>query len=227
MIEILTSVPFAIEKEKLFKKLRLSEESADGADLFALIDAAGRVAHPKAIYAVAFVESREGDRIGLGGTAFQSRVLCANLEKVERVFPFIVTCGREFDSIPLPAGDFVKQFWLDTIKGMALDACFDFFKGALQENYASGSLSIMSPGSGAADLWPIEQQRELFSLFRGREKEIGVDLLESFLMVPNKTVSGIAFPTEIKFESCQLCPREKCRGRRAPFDQEKFDHYHS
>lgn len=36
-------------------------------------------------------------------------------------------------------------------------------------------------------------------------------------MVPVKSVSGIFFPTEIKFESCQLCPREVCISRRAPY----------
>ena len=26
------------------------------------------------------------------------------------------------------------------------------------------------------------------------------------------------FPTEVKFESCQLCPREKCHTKQAPYD---------
>ena len=43
-------------------------------------------------------------------------------------------------------------------------------------------------------------------------------LTDTFLMVPIKSVSGIFFPTEVSFESCQLCPRENCIGRRAPYD---------
>jgi hypothetical protein len=38
------------------------------------------------------------------------------------------------------------------------------------------------------------------------------------LMIPVKSVSGIFFPTEIKFESCQLCPVARCTGRRAHYD---------
>jgi len=36
--------------------------------------------------------------------------------------------------------------------------------------------------------------------------------------VPVKSVSGIMFPTEMSFESCGLCPREVCPGRRAAYD---------
>ena len=54
---------------------------------------------------------------------------------------------------------------------------------------------------------------------------IGVTLSESFLMIPIKSVSGILFPKEIRFESCQLCPREKCAGRRAPYEESLWQEY--
>jgi hypothetical protein len=37
-------------------------------------------------------------------------------------------------------------------------------------------------------------------------------------MTPVKSVSGIWFPTEGKYENCQLCNREDCPGRRAPYE---------
>ncbi|MFW5768460.1 MAG: vitamin B12 dependent methionine synthase, partial [Spirochaetota bacterium] len=52
---------------------------------------------------------------------------------------------------------------------------------------------------------------------------IGVTLTDSFLMMPNKTVSGIRFPNEVGFESCELCHREDCPGRRADFNQELWE----
>jgi len=74
----------------------------------------------------------------------------------------------------------------------------------------------MSPGS-LAD-WPMEQQRQLFALLGDVRGRIGVELTESCLMIPIKSISGLLFPTEIRFESCQLCPREGCPGRRAEHD---------
>jgi hypothetical protein len=138
---------------------------------------------------------------------------------VERVFPYIATCGREADEAPLPSDDMMAPFWLDTIKGMALGAAGEALRDHLSRTYAVGRMSSMNPGAGPHDLWPIEQQSQLFSLLGDVEGRIGVRLTDSFLMIPNKTVSGIYFPTEITFEACKLCPREVCQGRRAPYDE--------
>jgi hypothetical protein len=87
--------------------------------------------------------------------------------------------------------------------------------------YEPGKLSRMSPGS-LAD-WPIQEQRPLFKILGNTEKMIGVHLTESLLMVPTKSVSGIRFPTEESFESCQLCPREECPNRRAPYEADLYN----
>jgi len=55
---------------------------------------------------------------------------------------------------------------------------------------------------------------------------IGVELTDSFLMIPNESVSGIYFPAEVRFETCQLCPREICPGRRAPYDKNLLQAYY-
>jgi hypothetical protein len=44
-------------------------------------------------------------------------------------------------------------------------------------------------------------------------------------MVPLKSASGIYFPNETEFENCQLCPMEKCIGRRAPYDPDLVKQY--
>ena len=93
----------------------------------------------------------------------------------------------------------------------------------MDRRYALGKTVTMRPGSGDVTTWPIEQQRDLFSLLGDVETLIGVQLSDSFLMVPNKTVSGIRFSTEIDFETCQVCHRADCPGRRAPFNQETWD----
>jgi predicted transcriptional regulator len=77
----------------------------------------------------------------------------------------------------------------------------------------------MRPGSGDVTVWPIEQQQGLFSLLDDVEGAIGVKLMESCLMVPNKTTSGILFTTEEDFRSCEVCHREDCPSRHAPFNK--------
>jgi hypothetical protein len=101
---------------------------------------------------------------------------------------------------------------------MALRAAMSHLVAHLQEAYALETLVSMNPGAGDMSVWPIEQQRELFAFFGGLPESIGVVLTESCLMVPNKSVSGLLYPSKDGFQSCQLCHRERCPGRRAPFD---------
>jgi predicted transcriptional regulator len=75
----------------------------------------------------------------------------------------------------------------------------------------------MAPGS--LEDWPIEEQKPLFVILGDVETSIGVRLTENLVMVPTKSISGIYFPTEISFYSCQLCPRKDCISRKAAFDQ--------
>jgi hypothetical protein len=153
-----------------------------------------------------------------GRARFVSSVLRANLEPVERVFPYVATCGPEFDSFSIPADDVFGQFCWDTVKGMALHVALAHLFNHLKEAHALETLSSMNPGSGDINVWPIEQQQELFGFFGDVQQLIGVVLTDMCLMVPNKSVSGIFYSSEVGFESCQLCHRDKCPQRRAPFD---------
>jgi hypothetical protein len=153
-----------------------------------------------------------------GRARFVSKVLRANLDEVERVFPYVATCGPELDAIPIAGDDIFGQFCRDTLKEMALHAAMAHLVTHLKEAYSLETLVSMNPGSGDINVWPIQQQRELFAFFGDAPESIGVVLTDSCLMVPNKSVSGLFYPSEDGFQSCQLCHREKCPNRRAPFD---------
>ena len=112
--------------------------------------------------------------------------------------------------------DLLEQYYLEGIADLALHYTIMHLEKHLKRKYKLGQISSMNPGS--LKDWPITQQKELFSIFTNTQKIIGVRLTDSFLMIPRKSVSGIYFPTEINFYSCQLCPREVCIGRRAPYD---------
>jgi hypothetical protein len=218
-MQVLSEIPFQLDLDSLRAELHVLPESDDAAALEKLADRCLAEGRPKAIYRESFVDARTPDSITIDGIVFRSRVLRMNMEKAERVFPFIVTCGTEFDRIDVPADDLLGLFWLDAVKARALHCARKHLNDHLDRRYALGKTSSMNPGSGDATVWPIEQQKELFSLLGSVKERIGVVLTDSFLMIPNKTVSGIRFPTELDFRSCQLCHREKCASRSAPFDK--------
>ena len=223
-MELLDNIPVSLELEKVLEGLHLRKVSkyVEGT-MQDLIETVRPIAKPKAIYEVSYVDNKNEDSLYIGGVKFTSHVVRVNLDKVERVFPYVATCGKELDEIAIPPDDFMKCYYLDAIKEVVLGSAHSYLKNYLTSNYALGQISHMSPGS-LAD-WPITQQEELFSIFGNVEDLIGVKLTESFLMVPLKSVSGIYFPTQIEFVSCQLCPREVCSGRRAPYDADLAKKY--
>jgi cobalamin-dependent methionine synthase I len=125
------------------------------------------------------------------------------------------------ENVPDVAGDPLREYWLEEVKAMALGAARSHVREHIDRKYRPGKMSNMAPGS--LEDWPVTQQTQLFSLLGDVEGAIGVTLTDSFLMVPLKSVSGMLFPTERSFESCQLCPREGCPGRAAPYDEHLWD----
>jgi hypothetical protein len=145
-----------------------------------------------------------------------------NLDAVERVFPYVATCGTEVESISYP-DDVRKAFYLDAVKTVLVGLANQHLTAYLKRRFALGQTAHMNPGS--LPDWPVTEQRKLFSLLGDVEESVGVRLTEGSMMYPMKSTSGILFPTEVRFESCQLCPREQCIGRRAPYDPELVKKY--
>jgi hypothetical protein len=218
---ILDNIPFELDLVSLMKKLRLKQGESYADKLKRLASDAQAMAKPKALYRVAFIEAKGDDYVVIDGVKLTSRVLRVNLEQAHRVFPFVATCGMELEDWSSSIDDMLYRYWADTIKEMALRSAIQAMGEHLVENYQPGRTSSMSPGS-LGD-WPIREQRTLFAILRNPKDAIGVQLTDSLLMTPVKSVSGIRFPTDVNFESCQLCPRQDCPGRRAPYDKELYD----
>lgn len=218
---LIDTIPFTPDRATLVKRLRLRDGSAYLADLQRLVDEAEAVAKPKALYKVAFIDDRGDDYVVVDGVRLDSRVLSVNLEPVHRVFPYVATCGVELDVWARAQDDMLFKYWADVIKETAVREALQALFEHMTEMYGLGKMAVMSPGS--LDDWPMQQQRPLFTIVGDVEGAIGVQLSDSFLMTPNKSVSGLRFAAAEDFASCQLCPRENCPGRRAPYDDTLYD----
>ena len=218
---ILDDVPFELNVAQLERTLRIDEDSDGATEFQGLAEVAQRIGRPKALYGAAFISAKGEDSVVVEGIELQSRVLRVNLEDAHRIFVYLATCGSELDDWSQAQDDVLRQYWAEAIKAAALSAARRALDAHIVHEHAPGRLATMSPGS-LLD-WPIKWQRALFSLLGDPASAIGVRLTDSFLMIPNKSVSGIRFPTEGSFESCQLCPRAVCPGRRALYDQGLYD----
>ena len=220
---ILRDIPFQVDMDALKKRLHIKPGSPMLADLDRMVGEALEIGRPKALYGVAYIDSKSDDAVIVDGVKLSSHVLRVNLDPVHRIFPFVITCGMELQEWGDSIDDMLFGFWAETIKEFALVAARAALNGHVEATFRPGHTSAMNPGS--LEDWPITQQRPLFDILGDTEALVGVRLTESMLMVPTKTVSGLRFQTEVSFESCMLCPREDCPNRRAPRDEALIDKY--
>ena len=218
---VIKNIPCSFDLDELTKKLRVRPGSANARDLKAVVEEASQVAHPAALFRYLEVQQVDDQTIKLDGIALKSRILRVNLDKVEKIFPFVVTCGMELEEWANSMEDSVWRFWGETIKETALYKAHIAFMDILVEQYQPGHLSTMSPGS--LEDWPISQQTALFHVLGDTVEMVGVRLTDSLLMIPTKSVSGVAFPMDSSFTSCQLCPRQNCMNRRSPYDETLYE----
>jgi hypothetical protein len=218
-------IPVNLDIEKVVKRLRLGRNNSNRLEVMAreLAENARKIARPKAIYRISHARVIDSANVAIDGLIFNSRVLSKLLYNQEEVVPFIATIGPELDELPVPPRDMLRQFSLDAIKTVVLVGAVDYLTEYVKEKHDIAGAALMNPGE--LQDWPISQQKPLFELFGGAAAKIGVSLTAGGVMKPIKSRSGIIFPNETGFLSCQLCTQFACPGRRAKYDPELVKEY--
>jgi cobalamin-dependent methionine synthase-like protein len=221
-MEKIEQIPLILDLEEIKKALHI-KRTGDKAQVQNLLDIAKPLINAMAVYKISYLDERLADTVIIEGIRFKSGVLRKNLDKVGRVFPHVVTIGMGIEERVNDCDDLLEQYYLDMIGNIALIKARKYLESRLLSQFGLDQISYMSPGS--LEDWPLEQQRPLFSLLGDVEGSIGVKLNKSLLMIPGKSVSGVYFPKEVTFYSCQLCPRERCEGRKALYTEELAREY--
>ena len=216
---VIDPLPFSLDVPALFEKLHARAQHRE--EIGRLVAEAEAVARPKALYKLVFIQDKGAESVTADGVTLTSRVPRVNLAKLHRFFAFIGTAGRELEAWADAKQDMLTHFYADAINEAVLHVAMTTFAAQLTERFQLASTAVMNPGS-LTD-WPLREQRPLFALLGDVRSAIGVELTDSLLMVPRKSVSGIRFVAEETFASCQLCPRHDCPNRRAPYDAGLFE----
>jgi hypothetical protein len=206
---------FHVSREEFLQTVRIVDDP-DDEDCRKAAEMLGEAlicARPKYVYCLAAINAREEDTVIVEGRRIESSLVRKNLDKVNRIIPFVATCGVEAESWSRQYTDLLERFWADEIKKLILVKCCENMLNTVKEKFFPvQDMSQMNPGSLAQ--WPITEQAVLFDLIGDVKGDIGVTLTDSFLMVPAKSVSGFFFSSETHYENCQLCPMKNCPGRR-------------
>jgi hypothetical protein len=210
-IQIFERIDFNPSPSQFVKKHRIKKGSANETMVIKMLDQAREIGRPKALYSLAGIDELDENGVVLDGIRIDSRILSTNLQEVNRAFPFIATSGQELYQWKESQDDMLRKYYADEINQVALRRAEKHLLDYLKETYQLSKTATMNPGS-LAD-WPVTGQRELFRLLDNQAGTIGVELTESMLMIPNRTVSGIRFVSEGGYNNCELCPRDNCSHR--------------
>ncbi len=211
---VIKNIKLNINKEQIRKKLHIKKDSKHHAILFDLIKESKDIANPKIIFDVLNIDQKGEDFVIVKKALFTSKILRKNFSETERVFPHIITCGIELEKWSKTKKDIFVNFIAEEIKSAYLVEAINHFNRHIDEEFP-GKKSTVNPGS-LVD-WCVSEQKKIFDLLANVTESIDVTIEDSALMIPIKSLSGITYFSEISFENCQLCKREKCPGRRAAF----------
>jgi hypothetical protein len=216
-METIENIPLNLVPEDVAGRLRFNPTRAGFSSVDELVELARSLAGLRAVYDISYVGVKDTDSVEVAGVVFRSQILRHNLDRVQKVFPYIMTVGPRLEKTASSFGDLLKQYYLEEMANLILEEGASWLADKLGTRWGFANLSNMSPGS--LEDWPITEQPKLFSLFGDTERTVGVRLTDSLLMIPRKSISGLLFPSEEGFISCQLCPREICPSRKAPYNQ--------
>jgi len=215
-----TDLPYTLpDAQHMAERLHVFEDDLE--DFEAVYQKCAAVAAPKFVWKQAPVTLLENDDVRIGDQLFHSRILHVNMQGVETAYAYVATCGRELYEIALSCADPLERFWVDSISEQLLRSIGVSAHNRLRELAGRERLFAMNPGS--LPDWPIAQQRPLFDLIGNVYDLVGVELTDTFLMLPIKSNSGLYYASDVDFVNCEFCARGECPGRRAKFNRQKFE----
>ncbi|NVM22634.1 MAG: hypothetical protein HWN68_12755 [Desulfobacterales bacterium] len=178
---------------------------------------------PRLHYRVKKIDKISNGFVSLeGGITFRSTRLSQALKDSDKIVCFVATVGSgiEREIVRLTADNRLSEAYiLDAMGSVAVENIVEQFCQRKEAKFALENKSVTLRFSPGYCDWPITDQKKLFELF-GSEST-GVGLLDSCLMQPRKSISGVFglfhhIPPHASppYNPCHNCKKTDCIARR-------------
>ena len=144
-MEKLESIPVHQDLGEIKRRLH-TEQCGDWPRVKTLIETAQPLIKPWATYKDSYIESKLDDAVNIDGIRLTSRVLRKQLDKVDRVFPYVISIGNQLEEKIRDCGDILDQYYLDTVGNVALSTVQKYLECKLMSKYANKWLVQYVPG---------------------------------------------------------------------------------
>lgn len=198
------------EEQKISKRLKKKLKKA--------VWEIGYYAQPKAVFNLVPVNRNNGSIVLDNKVFIHSKKVALILNPCRKAAVFLTTIGAEVDRI-------IKQhmknrphygFLLDAAASVAAESVAQYVQNHLEDNLQEDEKTTLRYSPGYCD-WPLEEQKKIFKIVS--PESIGVNLSESLLMSPRKSISGVIgiCPSAYMEDSgniCLSCTKPDCTYRR-------------
>ena len=212
-----------ISIEQVFCDIGYARDFEPSARLVALVtkcvERAQQFVRPSYSYVIGDIESVCGSQVMLeDGVTFQSNVLAQLLVRAEKAAVFVLTIGHHLeDKANQLARDglMLQATVLDAIGSQLTGRLADLVVDEIDDLARAQGFAISRRFSPGYCDWDVSQQKMLFRVLKS--SCAGIELTDSCLMVPRKSLSGvigIGYDDVAKYNPCPACDRYCCVGRR-------------
>ncbi len=214
-----------ISKERVFRLLGQKDKGVSGR-LSRKIDKhiAGmeKTIRPKVLFTTKKIQKIEGGTLTLeGGIKLKSAKISKTLKKCDRITFFLATIGDQVDAViktSMRKKKLSDAYIYDAIGSAAVEATVEDFQNKMDSTVKKkNQRTTLRFSPGYCD-WKINEQEKVFSVLEN--DLIDVDLNESYLMAPRKSVSGVfgigsrELVDKDETNPCRLCGMHTCVARR-------------
>lgn len=156
-------------------------------------------------------------------TFLKSRKMAKTLQGADKIVGFIGTIGRRIDreiDCLMSNGVASHGYIADALGSGAAENLADSFHTRVAKEVEMQNLSVSLRFSPGYCDWPVTDQKKLFSMLD--HKRIGVELGDTCLMAPRKSISGVFgifdkqdVPLNVRKQNpCHRCSKKDCIARR-------------
>ena len=202
-----------LDKKAIMEKLRIDESDAEEFD--DIFNKCMSVAVPKYLFDKKEITEIYEDSVDVEGDVINSRIAAKNLKNCGYVYPYLCTCGKEVYDYANTIDDTFLRYWADMIMQEMVFVAIKLMHEDILKEYDIKKSASINPGSTVD--WHISGQTALFSMLKDMVSEIGIELTPSYLMLPQKSTSGIIYESDENYVNCQYCKRAKCPSRRKEY----------
>ncbi len=214
-------VPFSelyIDKRELYLLMGYGDQTPDGMFLEIIDEMLAELATcctPEFGYVILPGHRIDREQIQVADTILvPGRTITSYLREADSFAIFTATVGANFDQwnhALQKRDDMVRTFFADSLGSILAEACATVMTSHLEQEMNNQGLFISNNYSPGYCDWPLVEQKKLFSFFP--EGFCGVTLTDSCLMLPIKSVSGIAgIGKQVKKRpyGCDICGMKDC-----------------